>query len=31
MTIDDVNKLMEKTRNIMIEALRELNLEIQSS
>lgn len=31
MTIDDVNKLLEKTQNVMSETLRELNREIQSS
>lgn len=31
LTVDDVDSLLEKTRNIMINAFNEINREIQSS
>lgn len=31
LTVDDVDSLLEKTRNIMIDAFNEINREIQSS
>lgn len=31
LTVDDVDSLLEKTRNIMIDAFNEINREMQSS